>query len=456
MQRENEYIEYKESTTELDKGLISIVSILNKHQKGKLYFGVKDDGTPIGQTIGKDTLRKISQAIANHIEPKIFPEINQIKLEGKNCIEIKFEGNDIPYFAFEKAYIRVVDEDKKISQKELKKLILKNEERNNKWEEKPSNITINEIDEETLRNFIQKGNEKGRISFKYTDKEEILKRLKLVDEQGKIKNAGYILFGKKPNIKLRAAIFATEENSTFLDMKDYNDNVFNLIDLGEQYISKNIRWSANFNTGSVERENVPEIPMRAIREILCNSYCHRLWEEPYDNTIAIYSNRIEICNPGHFTDEATPNDYITNVEPSRPRNPLIAEIMYLSGDIETWGTGIKKVYNLCKEDNIKVEFEDRKLAFYVVVYRKKIQNLIENTEKDLTIRNKKEITIILSKNEEKILKNIIENPYITQSELSNLIGITDRAISTTIRNLKNRGIIERIGANKGGYWKIKY
>ena len=83
--KENEYIEFKESTSELDKGLISIVSILNKHQKGTLYFGIKDDGTPIGQTIGKDTLRKVSQRISDHIEPKIFPEINQVKLEGKVC-----------------------------------------------------------------------------------------------------------------------------------------------------------------------------------------------------------------------------------------------------------------------------------------------------------------------------------------------------------------------------------
>ena len=58
--------------------------------------------------------------------------------------------------------------------------------------------------------------------------------------------------------------------------------------------------------------------------------------------------------------------------------------MYLSGDIETWGTGIRKIYNLCKRENIKVEFDDRKLAFYVVIYRKNIQGLIENTEKDLS------------------------------------------------------------------------
>ena len=76
---------------------------------------------------------------------------------------------------------------------------------------------------------------------------------------------------------------------------------------------------------------------------MCNSFCHCNWNEPYENNIAIYKDRIEVCNSGHFTDEATPEDYIRKTEPSRPRNPLIAQTIYLSGEIEKWGTGIKKV-----------------------------------------------------------------------------------------------------------------
>lgn len=46
--RETETLEFKKSTGELKEGIISICSILNKHQKGELYFGIKPDGTPIG------------------------------------------------------------------------------------------------------------------------------------------------------------------------------------------------------------------------------------------------------------------------------------------------------------------------------------------------------------------------------------------------------------------------
>ena len=39
---ENEVIEFKKTTGELKEGIISIVAILNKHQSGKLYFGIKE------------------------------------------------------------------------------------------------------------------------------------------------------------------------------------------------------------------------------------------------------------------------------------------------------------------------------------------------------------------------------------------------------------------------------
>ena len=55
--------------------MFSIAAILNKHQSGELYFGVKNDGTVIGQEISDESLRKVSQAIGNHIKPAIYPEI---------------------------------------------------------------------------------------------------------------------------------------------------------------------------------------------------------------------------------------------------------------------------------------------------------------------------------------------------------------------------------------------
>lgn len=131
---ENEVIEFKKSTSELREGVISIVSILNKQQNGKLYFGIKDDGIILGQQISASTIRDVTRAIAENIEPKIYPNVNKVKIDDKDCILVEFEGNDIPYLAYGRAYMRMGDEDRQLSMKEMRNIILKTDDINGKWE----------------------------------------------------------------------------------------------------------------------------------------------------------------------------------------------------------------------------------------------------------------------------------------------------------------------------------
>ena len=56
--------------------------------------------------------------------------------------------------------------------------------------------------------------------------------------------------------------------------------------------------------------------------------------------------------------------------------------------------------------------------------------------------------------QEKIINLIKKNPSITQSEMAKILKLTRDGISYNIRILKEKGIIERIGATKNGYWKI--
>src|SRR3990167_8262250 len=90
--RESETVELKTSTSELKEGIISIVAILNKHRKGELYFGIENNGTIVGQTVTENTIRQISQTISDNIEPKIFPKITEVTLEGKKCVQVEFAG----------------------------------------------------------------------------------------------------------------------------------------------------------------------------------------------------------------------------------------------------------------------------------------------------------------------------------------------------------------------------
>lgn len=95
---ESEILELKRSTSEMKEAIISIVAILNKHQAGGLFFGIRNDGTFTGQMVSDKTIRDITKAIGDHIEPKIYPAIKKISLRGKDCIHVEFSGNETPYY----------------------------------------------------------------------------------------------------------------------------------------------------------------------------------------------------------------------------------------------------------------------------------------------------------------------------------------------------------------------
>ena len=89
--RESELIEFKKSTSELKQGVISLSSMLNKHGKGVVYFGVLNDGSIFGQQIGKDTTHDISVEIKNYIKPVIVPIIETIEENGKTVYQIPLD-----------------------------------------------------------------------------------------------------------------------------------------------------------------------------------------------------------------------------------------------------------------------------------------------------------------------------------------------------------------------------
>ena len=91
------------STSELKEAVISISAILNKHSQGEVYFGIKDDGSVVGQMVGKRTIRDVTQTITDNLDPKIFPKIEHRKIEGKDCIVVEFHGIHQPYFAYGRA-----------------------------------------------------------------------------------------------------------------------------------------------------------------------------------------------------------------------------------------------------------------------------------------------------------------------------------------------------------------
>lgn len=79
--------------------------------------------------------------------------------------------------------------------------------------------------------------------------------------------------------------------------------------------------------------------------------------------------------------------------------------------------------------------------------------LILNTIEEI-IKAEEKVTIKVTTNQQKIIDAIKKNPYVTQEELADIIGITKKSITANMKKLQNSGLIKRIGANKNGHWQI--
>ncbi len=152
--KESEKLEFKKTTAELKEGIISMAAILNKHGSGEVFFGIRNDGMVLGQTVTEKTLRDISQAVSNHMEPQLFPKIELVYLDDKQCIRVEFTGTETPYFAYGRAYIRVADEDKVMPPAELEDYILRKNARTEAWDSGMSDKTAADIDEAVLKDYL--------------------------------------------------------------------------------------------------------------------------------------------------------------------------------------------------------------------------------------------------------------------------------------------------------------
>ena len=438
--KETETVELKKSTSELKEAVISIVSMLNKQQRGEVIFGIRNDGAVVGQQVSDKTIRDVSKAISDHIEPKIYPVVEQVEVNGKQCIKVQVEGNEHPYYAYGRAYIRVGDEDRQLSAKELENLILTKNRERLRWDtEICDKATIDDISAGKLKSFLK------LCDLTYDTIPNSLEKLNLV-KNGKLLNAAVLCFARKPekifpNARLRCASFGTLDTTVTLDMKDFYGDVFALISKAEEYVLEHINIGMRLD--GLLRVDVPEIDREAFREAIINAFCHRDYREYDSVNIAIFKDRIEIRSPGLLFGGLT-IDSIRNKMVSARRNELLAELFQRSHRIEKWGRGIKMIL----EREPATVFEEIGTVQFIVTFKRKAGELTTGSLLGTDTQKSSE------KSSEKILAAIASNPEISARQIAETIGMSPRGVEKQLDKLRVQGVIKRVGPDKGAYWEI--
>ncbi|MBN2663707.1 MAG: DeoR family transcriptional regulator [Bacteroidales bacterium] len=128
---------------------------------------------------------------------------------------------------------------------------------------------------------------------------------------------------------------------------------------------------------------------------------------------------------------------------SKTRNKLIAKAFKEIGLIEKYGSGIKRIFDICNNYGIiPPKFEEFSTGFRVTLFKEKINdtlNVVEN---------------VVENRLEKIINLIKENNQISANQIAKIFSITERTAQRDLDKLKNQNKIKRIGSDKGGHWQI--
>lgn len=447
---ETETREFKKSLAELKQGLASLAAMLNKHGRAELWFGIAPNGSAVGLDVNEKTLRDVSQAIAAHIELAIYPHISRQIMDGKPCLKVEAEGWQSPYFAYGRAYIRVADEDRKLSASELKSLILEHNRDALRWENEPSGLTLEQLAPEKINHFLTLANLPEGAPASALEKLDLLR-------QGMPVNAAKLFFASAP-IQLRCAVFATRTSSTIIDRHDFDGDILELIEEAEKYILRNIHIGMRLE--GLRRVDVPEISLKAIREALVNAFCHRDWRDPDYVQVAIFKDRLEIRSPGGLYGDLT-LDEIRQGNVSRRRNPKIADLLRRIHLVEAWGRGVP----LILENAPATSFVEIGGLFITRFARPSAldasleasatppEALLETTQE--TLKTTQETTQELPKTtQEVLLQHLRSQPGITIVALARATGLSTDGVKYHLTQLKRTGKLRRHGPTKGGYWEV--
>ncbi len=354
-------VEFKETTGQLNRGMETLCGMING-SGGVVVFGVSNKGKIIGQEIGDKTTREIGEAI-NKFDPAVDIQPIYVPVDNSDKYVIVFRTDgletDKPYIWDGKPYRRhdsvtsVMPREKFIRLHELQHGLKYT------WESKVNQqLTIGDLDGQLIQNVIQSAVRRGRLSsIALNDNiQTALERLKLIKD-GSICNSAAVLFGKDfydyPQCRLRLARFRGTTKRDFIDNRQEEGNIFQLVDAAMAFFFKHLNLSGTTHHRIV-REDELEIPYDALRESVVNSLCHMNWGyEVVSVGIAIYDDRIEIENAGRFPVRISPDALMQEEEEhegntSLPPNPVIANIMYLGGLIEHWGRGLSMMARECE------------------------------------------------------------------------------------------------------------
>ena len=433
-QGESVSIEFKET---FDKETVETIGAFANTKGGSVLIGISDKGKIKGLTIGKTTLRDWANQISQSTEPRLVPEIEHLKIAGKEVAVIKIKEYPIkPVSVKGKCYRRVGNANRLMTPQEIAEMHFHSI--GTSWDAFPTeDKTLEDIDLKKIEKYIREANATGRRKIEGSP-QEVLEKLELVKD-GKATWAAVLAFGKEPQKPLlQSAVHCGRfrmDKTQIIDDLMVEADLINQVDEVMKFVARHISVRYEFE-GKPKRKEVWEYPLEALREAVINAIVHRDYTVPSNVQLEIYDDRIEIWNPGRLLPGITIDDLYKKEYKSVIRNKLIAQLFYDIGYIEKYGSGTIKIIDLCKRHGIPYPEFKEVFGGFSVIFRKDIY-----TEEYLR-------SLGLNERQIKAVMFVKEKGKITNREYRQLTGLSDEGARRDLNNIVKKKVFKIKGKGR--------
>lgn len=434
---ETESVEFEESLSLLDKGLISLTAILNRLGEGTVYFGVTDNGDVCGVSIGRNTITDIRNRIRDEIKPRIYAEINKCTDErGKRYIKVSATGDDIPYSYDGRYYVRSGTSDEQASNDLLRKMLASSDADIIRQKTAPTQQL-------TFRSFfaILSG-----LRMHPEDSEEFYGRYGLLNQSNKY-NFNACLMSDNNDFSIKTVVFEGHDKSVMSRRTEYGKKclLLSVFEVLEYFSSIN---TTRVDVTGAQRREQPLFDYQSFQEAWINACLHNDWNTGIAPAIYMFDDRIEIVSYGGLPYQLSQEDFFRGI--SVPVNKSLSRIFRAAKYAEQSGGGIpaivrkygREVFSFA-DGMVKVSIP---LAFdrEEVLERKHRAALSEGLRRGIT------------KNQKLILDFLKENPVATLEETASSCNLSLSGVKKICLKLQEQGMLERQGSKRYGSWIIKH
>lgn len=408
---------------------------------GVLLIGVNDAGKLTGVNIDNGKRSAIQNSLGE-ISPHLSCTLTFVEVEGKSIgvIEVP-SGANKPYVLSGAIYVRIGPNTQKLTTAEQMRDFFQQSEKIYFDEAACKSFSIPAMLD---NDFLPVFKLEAKISGAVPD-EQLFRSLKLFTSEDSFKNGAVLFFGKNPEklidtAVLRCLAFKGMDKRFIADDQVFGGNLYNQFQGAMVWLRSKLNVHYDIEgQGAGPRKEIWEIPETVFKEVIVNSLTHR---DYYDKgsviNIEVFEDRVEISNPGGLVSAIPVTEFGKR---SHSRNPLIFGLFARMHLVEQVGSGISRIKELMIEADLPEPVFQMDGIFTVILKRQ------EKTTEKLSEK-------LPEKTSDKIMYLIQQNSEITLNEIAVLLEISISTVERNIRLFKRQKMIERIGTNKKGYWKV--